>query len=314
MIPSLSVIICTHNPRSDYLSRVLQALDSQTLSKDLWELLLIDNASEKILSTEIDLSWHPNSRHIREDQLGLTPARLRGIKESKSDILVFVDDDNVIDSNYLEECLSIFNKYPLLGAVGGSVIAETESPLEEWQKPYLFFLAVRDVSKPIWGNISFNDRNLPYGAGMSIRRDVAMHYREIVKDDPIRILLDRKGNLLSSAGDVDLALTAYDCNYGTGLFPSLRLTHLIPSKRLQAEYLLRLRRESRTSGHILDYIRNGIIPYNTQKSLISLLIEKLRLLKRSPLDRKLYLADKKARDMSLNEIKKLQDTRIGKDA
>ena len=96
MISSLSVIICTHNPRSDYLSRVLQALDSQSLSKESWELLLIDNASEKILSTEIDLSWHPNSRHIREEQLGLTPARLRGIKESVGEILIFVDDDNVL--------------------------------------------------------------------------------------------------------------------------------------------------------------------------------------------------------------------------
>ena len=309
MIPSISVIICTHNPRSDYLSRVLQALDSQTLSKDLWELLLIDNASEKILSTEIDLSWHPNSRHIREEQLGLTPARLRGIKESKSDILVFVDDDNVIDSNYLEECLSIFNKYPFLGAVGGSVIAETEIPLEEWQKLYLSFLAVRDVSKPIWGNISFNDRNLPYGAGMCIRREVALCYKDIVKNDPIRILLDRKGNLLSSAGDRDLSLTAYDCNYGTGLFPSLKLTHLIPSRRLQSEYLLRLKLEGGTSNLILDYIRNGQVPHNHSGSIFQRLIEQIRFMKLTPLEQRMRLSEKMSKKMALQEISKLQDTK-----
>ena len=37
----LSVIICTHNPRSDYLRRVLKALSEQTLLKERWEMLLI---------------------------------------------------------------------------------------------------------------------------------------------------------------------------------------------------------------------------------------------------------------------------------
>jgi hypothetical protein len=39
----LSVIICCHNPRIDYLLRVLKALSEQTLLKERWELLLIDN-------------------------------------------------------------------------------------------------------------------------------------------------------------------------------------------------------------------------------------------------------------------------------
>jgi hypothetical protein len=36
----VSVIICTHNPRMDYLARALAALKEQTLPKELWELLL----------------------------------------------------------------------------------------------------------------------------------------------------------------------------------------------------------------------------------------------------------------------------------
>ncbi|NMF56641.1 glycosyltransferase [Pseudanabaena yagii] len=304
----ISVIICTYNPRPDYLIRVLQALDSQTLSKELWELLLIDNASSRILSDEIDLRWHLNSRHIREEQLGLTPARLRGIEEAKSDILVFVDDDNVIDANYLEECLNIFTKYPYLGAIGGSITAETEKPIEEWQKPFLSFLAIRTVSKPIWGNTSVNDQNLPYGAGMCIRREVAIYYKEVVKNDPVRILLDRRGTFLSSGGDTDLAFTSYDCNYGTGIFPSLKLLHLIPNKRLSLEYLLRLRREGGTSGYILDYIRNGRIPNNPNKNLILAFIEQIRLLKLTPLERKMRLASNLALKLALQEIKNIATT------
>lgn len=39
----ISVIICTHNPRSDYFEKVLNALKAQTLSTAQWELLLVDN-------------------------------------------------------------------------------------------------------------------------------------------------------------------------------------------------------------------------------------------------------------------------------
>ncbi len=305
MQPIISVIICTHNPRCNYLSRVLHALDSQTLSKDQWELMLIDNASTQILASEIDLSWHPQSRHIREETLGLTPARLRGIKESSGKLLVFVDDDNILTNDYLEESLHILDTYPFLGAFGGSVIAETESPLEAWQQPYLSFLAVREVTKPVWGNISLYDQNVPYGAGMCIRRQVAYHYYDLVQNDPLRMQLDRRGNLLSSAGDNDLALTAHDYGYATGMFPSLKLTHIIPKHRLEVEYLLRLKREGGASGFILDYIRNGKIPY-IQRKIISRLLWKIRLIKCSTIERKMILAEEDARNLALAEIRKLQ--------
>ena len=42
----ISVIVCTHNPRPDYLRRVLDALYAQTLPKTDWELILIDNAND----------------------------------------------------------------------------------------------------------------------------------------------------------------------------------------------------------------------------------------------------------------------------
>jgi glycosyltransferase involved in cell wall biosynthesis len=40
----VSVVICTHNSRRGYLVRVLDALKAQTLPREQWELLLIDNA------------------------------------------------------------------------------------------------------------------------------------------------------------------------------------------------------------------------------------------------------------------------------
>lgn len=66
----LSVIICCHNPRRDYLARVLEALKGQTLSTNNWELLVVGNASEDPVSANHNISWHPNARHVREDEFG----------------------------------------------------------------------------------------------------------------------------------------------------------------------------------------------------------------------------------------------------
>ena len=86
---NLSVIICTHNSRHDYLRRALDALGRQTLPLNQWELLLVDNTSRENLAERFDLFWHPNAHHVREENLGLTCARLRGIAESSADLLEF---------------------------------------------------------------------------------------------------------------------------------------------------------------------------------------------------------------------------------
>src|SRR5438552_17857688 len=134
---AISVIICTHNPRPDYLHRVLKALREQTLPKDQWELLVIDNASERVIAKDWDVSWHPLARHVREDELGLTPARLRGIAEANGEILVFVDDDNVLAQDYLEKVLQVGREYPFLGAWGGAIKGEFEVEPEPWLQPLL---------------------------------------------------------------------------------------------------------------------------------------------------------------------------------
>ena len=120
----LSVIICCHNPRIDYLARVLEALKAQTLSTDNWELLVVDNASEGSVAASYNISWHPNARHVREENLGLTCARMRGIAEASADLLVFVDDDNVLAENYLDVVTQIATDWRCLGAWGGQQLAE----------------------------------------------------------------------------------------------------------------------------------------------------------------------------------------------
>ncbi|MFN6561184.1 MAG: glycosyltransferase [Nostoc sp. ChiSLP01] len=263
---TLSIIICAHNPRRNYLERVLEALKSQTLSKDFWELLLVDNASDRLLALEIDLSWHPHARHIREEQLGLTAARLRGIREATAGVIVFVDDDNVLDSDYLETAWRISKDFPFIGAWGGQIKPEFEVPPPSWAKPYLGNLAIREFEGDRWSNLTDQYETTPCGAGLCIRKVVAQKYSELVRENPQRANMDRKGKMLTSCGDSDLAFTACDLGLGTGLFASLKLTHIIPSNRLKEDYLLRLVEGLAYSQIMLAYFRGTISPQSFWRS------------------------------------------------
>lgn len=258
---SLSVIVCTHNPRAEYLGRVLGALRGQSLGHEQWELLLVDNASSQPLAAAWDLGWQRNGRHIREESLGLTPARLRGIAEAQGGILVFVDDDNVLREDFLAEALTIGGEYPALGAWGGNVVGEFERPVPEWAKPYLHTLALREVKEDSWSNFNIDNRSFPFGAGLCVRQSVAAAYRRALTARPDSRGLDRKGDSMMSAGDVDLVMTAYDAGMGTGLFGRLHLTHLIPPTRLTVDYLSRLLEGIEYSTHVLRSQRNpGYVP------------------------------------------------------
>ena len=250
----LSVIICTHNPRKDYLERVLEGLRTQTLGVEAWELLLIDNGSTDQLVNHWDLSWHPSAQIIREDVLGLTPARLRGMRDSKADVLVFSDDDTIFAPNYLAESLRIANEWPMLGAWGGQPTPEFECPPPDWASPYLPMLGLCRTERDCWSN-HYDSTACPIGAGMCLRRCVADQYCRCLASSDQRAGLDRTGNALLSGGDTDIALMAYDIGFGVGRFISLEFVHLIPIRRLTLGYLLALREGMVFSHVILDSYR-----------------------------------------------------------
>jgi glycosyltransferase involved in cell wall biosynthesis len=254
----LSVIICTHNPRPEFLSRTLQALRSQSVPRAEWELLMVDNASDEPLASQTDLSWHPQGRHIREEELGLTPARLSGIREAKGDLFVFVDDDNVLRHDYLEAALRISVTHPHLGAFGGSIEAEFEVKPDPRLESLLPSLAIRGIERAQWAN--FGMESLPFGAGLSVRAKVAQAYAADISRSKIRRCLDRRGGSLMGGGDLDLAMTSYDLGMGVGLFGELVVTHLIDKRRLSPKYLHQLFVAGAYSANIVRYLHTGIAP------------------------------------------------------
>jgi glycosyltransferase involved in cell wall biosynthesis len=298
---SLSVIICTHNPRSDYLQRTLDALGKQTLPKEQWELLLVDNDSKDSLKVIWDLSWHPHARHIRENELGLTHARLRGIQESRGDLIIFVDDDNILDPDYLEQSMQIGMVWPILGAWGGQLRPEFETQPPDWTKPYWGLLAIREFDRDRWSNLLNQHETTPCGAGMCVRRKVAEAYASAVNESVHRLALGRSGASLASCEDTDLAYTAVDLSLGTGQFVALKATHLIPALRVSESYLLRLVEAVAYSSTILCGIRGQLRTRPNSVSL-SLLRRFYYLIKYSRRERSFLYAELSGRRRAFREM------------
>jgi glycosyltransferase involved in cell wall biosynthesis len=257
----LSVIICSHNPRSDYLRRVLEGLSAQTLHRDGWELILVDNASQQRLADSCDLSWHPNHVHVRVDELGLTPARLGGIGQAHGDLLVFVDDDNLLAPDYLERALVLARAYPHLAAFGaGALEPEFEIVPAPDIAQRLAYLAIRKVSTASWSNNPKDYYSVPWGAGLCATRAVATAYAQCVERLGVTQILDRRSPRLFCGGDDLFSFVSVRTGYGFGVFPDLRITHLISADRVAESYLLRLIHDHAYSHGVLKNVLFGEKP------------------------------------------------------
>lgn len=307
---AISVVICSHNPRREYFERVLVALQKQTFPVSRWELILIDNASKEPLCALYNLDWQPHYRYVREDKLGIMYARLRGIQESQGDLIIFVDDDNILEADYLYRAQEIAEQYQLLGAWGGQVFGEFEREPEVWTRPLLPLLAISQVERDQWSNLS-QPETLPVGAGMCVRQTVAQKYVELVTADPRRFSLGQRGTLLLRCEDFDLALSALDIGLGLGQFCRLKLTHLIPAARLQEGYLLNLVTGIVYSRTLLDAIR-GVEPEKIPlRRAVRYFLSSLLM---HPRDRRFMRATKRAVALANQEIAAMKTQTFSRDS
>ena len=303
MTLDISVVICSHNPKPAYLDRVLAALKAQTLPQTDWELLLVDNASSPSLAETIDLSWHLNSRHILEPELGVVFARFRGLKEIRGPIAVFVDDDNVLEPDYLQIAVEIGANYPILGVWGGQASPEFDGGVpEDWTRSAWPMLAISQFDQDAWSNLE-QAETLPVGAGMCLRKTVAQKYISLVQEDGRRLSLGRRGELLISCEDFDIALAALDIGLGMGKFIRLKLTHILPIRRVSEKYLLNLVKGIVYSRAIMDFLRNKPaeqLPWRTKARyfVTSLLL--------SPRDRRFLKVTKEAQALAAKQIQQMK--------
>jgi glycosyltransferase involved in cell wall biosynthesis len=243
MTRAVSVVITTHNPDLRLFGQTLKALGGQTLDANDWELIIVDNASTISIAIDEHALNCCNWRAIREERLGSNYGRLAGALESKSDLLVFVDDDNVLAPDFLETAIKVFAKEEKLGAAGGIIELEwCDAQPEPWAEEFLWAFSQHNFgpSALIATNASHPDTYpefSPCTTGMVARRAALASWFAEGERNPF---IGRSGSDLTCNEDCDMVLGSLRASWLIGYFPELKVKHLIPGRRLHVDYIARL--------------------------------------------------------------------------
>ncbi len=242
---TVSAILCTHNPDPAIFDNVMEALNRQSFPHSAWQLILVDNDSDKYDFTPMVEKYAESMqvRLVHEGHRGLTYARCRGILEADAQLLVFVDDDNLLDADYFKYAYEISRQNEHIGAFSGMAEAIYEKQPTAWKMQFMPHLAIRNNGnsaiisyEPKWGAWD------PIGAGMVVRKDAAIRFIEELIDIDIPIMPGRStsSNQLTGGEDTLMARCANKLGYACSYQPALKLKHYIPARRTTIRYLARL--------------------------------------------------------------------------
>jgi len=109
-LPVISVVTPTFN-RKEELAHLFNSMKKQTLDPKFFEMIISDDGStdgtEKYVKN-LENKFQFNLSYVSQENLGPGFARNNGVKNSKGELIVFIDSDCEADSNWLK---IIFNAY-----------------------------------------------------------------------------------------------------------------------------------------------------------------------------------------------------------
>lgn len=230
------------------LDRLLQQTGTEGLS---WEVLIIDNNSQDEtprIAAEYATRWHSGVpfRYIIEPRQGRAFARERAIREAASDLVGFLDDDNLPSKTWVAAAFRFGQAHPQAGAYGGNVhpLLEASPPANFEQVKHL--LAITDRG-PISYQYTRAAGQVPIGPGCVFRKQawqasVPTHRRLQGVDDPRRVRV-------SGAEDVEAFYYILSSSWEIWHTPEIEVWHQIPPRRLERNYLLKMARNSGLAAH-----------------------------------------------------------------
>jgi len=232
----LTAIICTYN-RAKYIRPLLESIAANDLPKTEYEILLVDNncTDNTHAICEVFVQAHPdtNFRYVVETEQGLSAARNKGIKEAKGDIIVYIDDDALIDPHYLRTYAEWLASHPETMACGGPIEPLYETSEPDWMTPYTKALLTG------WMNYGPKVREYPNGRYPGGGNAA---YRKSVFDRVglFNTALGRKGGNLMGSEEKDIFDKMHALNMQVLYLPTPVLHHIIPQTKLDKDYFDRL--------------------------------------------------------------------------
>jgi glycosyltransferase involved in cell wall biosynthesis len=213
----------------------LESVASQPFPKEQVQIVLVDNNSTD--STPVIAQRfkeaHPDSEvvYVIETNQGHTYARNRGIKESDGDILLFLDDDVLLDPGYFTQLVRHYETMPDLAASGGRVIVKYENQRPEWMTRFL---------EPMLGHHDFGGavktypkNSYPVGCSMAFRSST---FEKVGVFNPE---LGRRGTALGGNDEKDMLFRVRAAGLTISYLPDVKLEHRIDDRRLTHDYVRR---------------------------------------------------------------------------
>lgn len=221
----ISAVVCTHN-RAAYLRKALQSLVDQTLSQELYEIIVVDNGSKDNTKQVVgEFSDAPNLHYLYEPVLGVSRARNTAWRIAQGEYVAFLDDDAVACAGWLAKFLEVFDSYePRPGSVGGECEAIWEAPQPDWlSDKMLGYLSIFH-----WSDVPIVLREAQWlsSCNLALPRELLQKVGGFPED------LDRRGNSLRTGGESYLLRKLESWGHCSVYHPEIVVGHHVPASRL----------------------------------------------------------------------------------
>lgn len=234
-----SIVICTHNGAH----RILPTLEAiANLNSPLpWEVIIVNNASED--ETELIVSNFLTSKSglvhgklVSQNIPGLMYARIKGVQEAIYSYILFCDDDNWLNKDYLELASTRFSKNHKIGALGGMGIPVFEGEKPDWFDQYAHSFAVGSQDWHL--GKAPNTLGYLYGAGLIFKKEIL---EDIFASGIQLALTGRKKDKLVSGDDVELCYLVQLKGFELAYEEKMRFSHWMPKERISWSNYLSLK-------------------------------------------------------------------------
>ena len=227
----LSITICTYN-RIEYLKKCLKSILDQTQGSEIIEINIIDNNSTdttKDYVTELQKKF-PEVNYFVEKRQGISFARNLSFEVCKGMFLAFVDDDAVINKNWLEALLNELKNQNEDIIYGGPIYPNFESVPEDWIDKDYFIRKFKDTDGFL-GTIKSKEGFS--GGNMCIAKNL------FLKSEKFNTEIGMTGGNLGLGEEPDFFYKLIMKNKDVKLYNicEMSITHSEASYKLEKEYL-----------------------------------------------------------------------------
>jgi len=227
----LSITICTYN-RIEYLKKCLKSILDQTQGSEIIEINIIDNNSTdttKDYVIELQKKF-PEVNYFVEKRQGISFARNLSFEVCKGMFLAFVDDDAVINKNWLEALLNELKNQNEDIIYGGPIYPNFESVPEDWIDKDYFIRKFKDTDGFL-GTIKSKEGFS--GGNMCIAKNL------FLKSEKFNTEIGMTGGNLGLGEEPDFFYKLIMKNKDVKLYNicEMSITHSEASYKLEKEYL-----------------------------------------------------------------------------